>query len=350
MSETLSAAECQAKIEQFTQVTKTDEALAQFYLQENDWNTAASIAVYYEQNTQSLNEKPTAKRSNTANILPAKRIKSGNTELFLPKKFSFISWNIDGISDKNIKERTLAVVNTIKVRKVDIVFLQEVIAETYEILEANLSADYLLTDNKAPEGADKKFYFTVTILRRSTLILDSIIVKPFSNSKMMRDLTVANVKFIDGTKLLLMNTHLESTKEFAEPRMAQLKQAFDIMVKNSDENKNTSIIFAGDLNTRDSEVQKVGIPKGIKDVWIALGERKECQYTWDSMRNTNSEIQGRFKPRCRFDRVYFKTSIQEDIKPEHFGLCGIEKVFRMQSFPSDHWGVYCIFDMTKSKI
>lgn len=126
--------------------------------------------------------------------------------------------------------------------------------------------------------------------------------------------------------------------------MEQLKQAFKIA---KDENENSTVILAGDLNSRDTEVAKVGIPSGIKDLWIALGQRKECQYTWDTMRNTNLEWPGQFKPRCRFDRVYFRPSTRKEIKPEHFGLCGIEKVSGMQCFPSDHWGLYCIFDINK---
>merc|ERR1712080_753831 len=91
-------------------------------------------------------------------------------------------------------------------------------------------------------------------------------------------------------------------------------------------NKDTSVIFAGDLNTRDSERAKVGIPTGIEDLWITLGKRKECQYTWDTTKNTYIKISGPFKPRCRFDRVYFKPSVNKSITPEHFSLCGNEKV------------------------
>lgn len=48
-----------------------------------------------------------------------------------------------------------------------------------------------------------------------------------------------------------MNTHLESTKEHAEERQAQLKRAFEMMAKTDCD---VSIIFAGDLNLRDTEV------------------------------------------------------------------------------------------------
>ena len=65
---------------------------------------------------------------------------------------------------------------------------------------------------------------------------------------------------------------------------------------------------------------------GQKDVWVATGSRKEVEYTWDTLRNNNTEIPSKFKPRMRFDRVYLRPSNAGDVKPEHFGLIGIEKV------------------------
>ena len=109
----------------------------------------------------------------------------------------------------------MAVVKTIQERKVDAVFLQEVVLETYNILKSKLSQEYLLTENKAPYGADEKYYFTVTLLRRSTLNRGSVVVKPFENSRMLRDLTIVEAKFENGSKLNLLNAHLESTKDFA---------------------------------------------------------------------------------------------------------------------------------------
>ena len=126
--------------------------------------------------------------------------------------------------------------------------------------------------------------------------------------------------------------------------MEQLKECFKVAKKTD---ANSTVILAGDLNARDTEVDKVGIPEGMEDLWISLGRRKECQYTWDTMRNINTEMPGKFKPRCRFDRVYFRPSNMKEIKPEHFGLCGIEKVPGRQCFPSDHWGIYCIFNLIK---
>jgi tyrosyl-DNA phosphodiesterase 2 len=61
------------------------------------------------------------------------------------------------------------------------------------------------------------------------------------------------------------------------------------------------------------------------------------------------QFPGRFKPRARFDRLYFRGTNPVQIKPIHFGLVGIEKVPGTQSFPSDHWGLETVFEIPVNK-
>lgn len=363
MAEDLSASECQSRIDQFVQVTNTDEALAQFFLQDRNWDVASSIAAFFEKDNSpraNSSSKRPHELSESNEIHSSKKTKLDAAELsisnelkafimeqlnsnpiIVPDKLSFISWNIDGLDERNLEKRTKDVVKTIQLRKVDIVFLQEVVSISYGILKSKLSTDYWFTD-------EKEFYFTTVLVKKSTLNVKNVDVKPFNNTSMCRDLTTVKALLHNGTRLVLINTHLESTKEHAEPRMLQLKTAFEFVRR---QDKSASVILAGDMNARDTEVAKVGIPDGVEDLWVALGKRKECQYTWDTMRNTNLQMSGKFKPRCRFDRVYFRTSTDKEITAEHFGLCGIEKVPGMQCFPSDHWGIYCIFDIkTNNKL
>jgi len=256
---------------------------------------------------------------------------------------TFISWNIDGLSKKGLKERTQSVIQIVLERNPDIIFFQEVIPETLSWLKTALDIKYLfgqggMDDHTAPDS-----YFTVVLLKRSTVYRESLEVIGFEDSVMARDLTLVEAT-IDGRSFLLINTHLESTKDFATVRMDQLKRAFNHMSK---ANSSKTVIMAGDLNIRDSEVSKVGLPDNVQDMWVATGSRKEVEHTWDTLRNTNVEIPSKFKPRLRFDRVYLRPSQSKDIKPEHFGLVGIQKVPGHQIFPSDHWGIYCVFKLLK---
>ena len=135
----------------------------------------------------------------------------------------------------------------------------------------------------------------------------------------------------------LLNTHLESTQEHSDERVRQLEKCLDIVTRRPGDR---SVILAGDLNMRDKEVAKVGgLPSGVKDVWEDLGRREEVRYTWDLQRNSNLEWAGKWKPKCRFDRVYIRSSDIKNLIADQFGLVGLEKVEGTQSFPSDHWGV-----------
>ena len=60
------------------------------------------------------------------------------------KDLSFITWNIDGLGEKNRKERTKAVIQTVLERNPDVVFFQEVIPETLAWLKAALDSKVLV--------------------------------------------------------------------------------------------------------------------------------------------------------------------------------------------------------------
>ena len=55
-----------------------------------------------------------------------------------PESLAMISWNIDGLAEKNLKKRTKAVCKIIEMEKADVVFLQEVIPETFSYIEDKL--------------------------------------------------------------------------------------------------------------------------------------------------------------------------------------------------------------------
>jgi len=332
-----SAQECQKRVEQFVELTCTDEMLAQFYLQDRDWNVERSVQAYFDEKTAKT--EASSQNSDDDDDESSSGKKSKQDE---PETFSFVTWNLDGIADKNRKGRTQAVIQVILQRSPDIVFFQEVIPETLAWLKTALDTRYLF-GNGGDEKAGGNNYFTAVLLKRSVVYRDSFQVVEFEGTLMARDLSIVEAQ-IGDKKLLLINTHLESTKDFANVRMEQLKAAFN-RVKNAP--SSASVIFAGDLNIRDSEVAKVGLPENVQDVWVATGSRKEVEYTWDTLRNNNTEIPSKFKPRMRFDRVYLRPSNAGDVKPEHFGLIGIKKVPGHQVFPSDHWGLYCVFKMLK---
>uniref|UniRef100_A0A0P4W6W8 Tyrosyl-DNA phosphodiesterase 2 n=1 Tax=Scylla olivacea TaxID=85551 RepID=A0A0P4W6W8_SCYOL len=255
-----------------------------------------------------------------------------------PKKFCFMTWNIDGLDEKNLKKRTKAVATVIDREKADIVFLQEAIPNTFTYLEQLLPQFLFIAG-----GVDN--YFTLTLLRRTTVHFDDQTLEPFANTSMGRNLLCVEAH-IGELKLQLLNSHLESTAEFTRERVEQLKLAF---TKMKGAPPGVTTLFGGDLNLRDKEVVQAGLPQGVVDLWEACGQRPECRYTWDTTRNTNREFPGRFKPRLRFDRVYLHapSCSTPTAVPLHFGLVGLQRVNNTQSFPSDHWGIVVHFEIGK---
>ncbi len=72
------------------------------------------------------------------------------------------------------------------------------------------------------------------------------------------------------------------------------------------------------------------------DVWIETGQRKEVQFTWDMTRNDNLLFEGKFKPRCRFDRVYLRQSMPPTVEAINFGLIGLKRLKPHVCFPRYH--------------
>ena len=88
-----------------------------------------------------------------------------------------------------------------------------------------------------------------------------------------------------------------------------------------------------------------GIPDNVYDIWEVTGKRQLAKFTWDTQRNDNLEWSSKFRPKCRFDRLYVKYSEPQTVKPEYFELIGLERLKSCQRFCSDHWGLLTHFNI-----
>ncbi len=119
---------------------------------------------------------------------------------------------------------------------------------------------------------------------------DSFETTPFPGSLMGRALQRVECH-VGRARLLLLNAHLESTRECSGERQAQLRECFSRALSAP---ASAAVLLGGDLNLRDAELRSVGgAPAGMEDLWEAGGSRKECAYTWDMGRNTNLEVRER---------------------------------------------------------
>lgn len=180
----LTAQECQGRINQFVEVTSTDEAFAQSVLQDHDWNLEAAINAHFRQSIPDgaqITTKP-------------------------PEIMTLMTWNIDGLDERNLVKRTAFVVDQIKLIKPDVVLLQEVVQETLQRLERGL-VEYHVFE----QGGGSTGYFTCILLRKTTIYVDEFTSKSFSNSVMGRGMQIVRAH-VGQVKLCFINVHLESTK------------------------------------------------------------------------------------------------------------------------------------------
>ncbi|XP_046400304.1 tyrosyl-DNA phosphodiesterase 2-like isoform X1 [Ischnura elegans] len=344
----LNAEKCQDLVEKFVEITATDSACAQFYLQDRKWNLERSVSDFFEANTSTREDTTTEPEVSNAgqklleSLGPAYQLTS-----VPPPTFTFASWNLDGLQSRNLKMRTKAVCKILFEEKIDIVFLQELVPQTIEYIEDRLP-EYQVISGRM----DEEDYFTAILLLCYTVQYESHKIIQHPGSLMGRNLLCAKA-CIGDTKLALINSHLESTKDHAAERVQQFRNGLKCLLSTS---PHRTGIFAGDFNLRDSEVDTAGgLPCGVEDIWEACGSRPEVRYTWDTKRNGNAQelIAGGgnrgFWPRMRFDRAYIKYSLMREVVPQHFGLLGLQKVAGTQSFPSDHWGIRVWFDNRRSQ-
>ena len=65
--------------------------------------------------------------------------------------------------------------------------------------------------------------------------------------------------------------------------------------------------------------------------------------------NNNLSWEGRFKPKLRFDRLYFTPHDMDTARPVKFELIGKDRVADCERYPSDHWGLWAEFSVRLCK-
>ena len=106
------------------------------------------------------------------------------------KEFRFISWNIDGIDQKNLRIRTEAVSRFIREENALIVFLQEVVPQSESVLRETLPDYQFFSGNR-----DAVDYYTLTAIHKKYVELKSNEVIEFNNTSMGRNLLKTRVRF-----------------------------------------------------------------------------------------------------------------------------------------------------------
>ncbi|CAF1174310.1 unnamed protein product [Rotaria sordida] len=331
-----------ALCKEFASITNTDTTLAKMILQENQWNLERAVSIYFDllidetkSSIKEINNQYQNSELNIKSIIP--HIELSN----IKKNFKLLSWNIDGLDEYALEIRTQGVIDIIKKEEPDVIFLQEVIPTSLKLIRIFLP-EY---DSYA---GNIQGYFVVILTRREMFRIHGFEIIAYPNTNMNRNLLIVHTTYKNSIEIDLMTSHHESgTEELAsQQRIEQLKLCFQRML---DAPLQRIVLFGGDLNMREKELRKIGnIPSGICDLWIETGKRNECAYTWDMSINTNNNFPSNtFQPRARFDRLYFRSTIENNIKfqPISFELKGLEKLSSIQRYCSDHWAIQVNFEI-----
>lgn len=262
-----------------------------------------------------------------------------------PLKLKVLSWNIDGLDGRDTKKRTEAVCSLISDRKPHVVFLQEVIPQTLSLITSRLGSHYSI---HVSHTLTFQYFPIILVTKRSPKVTveGTVGIFDFPKSTMGRHLVQLFIN-VCGIPIALYTSHLESMKDFSAERKDQLKQCFEFIAEQN-ELFSRVCILGGDMNLRDEEVIAVGgLLPNMVDMWEVCGSQEEHKYTWDISANDNLDWKYRNKPQLRFDRMFLCPHGGPFIKPLTFELVGKERLPGVGRFPSDHWGMWCVFEVTE---
>ena len=236
-----------------------------------------------------------------------------------------VSWNLNGLEDKNLDQRTEAamfqmllgapieqvILEGFKPKTPDIIVLQEVVERTFHAhIKPHLKAAGF---HIYPEIPGERSYFEVIASRE---ILEETRYQRFSWTSQGRGLSIA---LLDNG-LTIMTAHLESQKPGSAMRVDQAKEILALMPKHS------PCIFAGDTNLRNKEWNSIEQGEVI-DAWEALGSSKKFKTTWKNGKHNT-----------RYDRVW-----SQGVTPESFETFGQDEVAMINEPASDHSAVRVLF-------
>lgn len=231
------------------------------------------------------------------------------------------------------KDRIISLIVHIRKYDFDIICLQEVKPHVYEVLKDNLP-QYKYYYPKVMDVS-----YGCVILSKHNITECLRIQLP---SIMERELVIANIAIPNDnayTNLVIVTTHFESEfKRKNKLKIKQYKVTHDVLNRLYDKYHN--VVLCADTNIMKNE-EKMFIPtnEDWSDGWKLKGN-KYNEYTYDSLKNPHVVIKSHIKKiKSRLDRILYKT---DKYNIEHFDII---KIMDNYIEPSDHYGIYGVFDV-----
>ncbi|KAL2931367.1 Tyrosyl-DNA phosphodiesterase 2, partial [Bienertia sinuspersici] len=259
-----------------------------------------------------------------------------------------LTYNVWFREDLEVHKRMQAIGDLIQLHSPDIICLQEVTPNIYEILQ-NSAWWKKYRCSVSYEQAASGIYFCMQLAK---LPVKSFSCKQFSYSAMGRELCVAEIEVNQNKSLVVATSHLESPcpgpptwdQMYSKERVNQAKEAIDFL------KKYRNAIFCGDLNWDDKIDGQFPIVEGWFDAWEKL-RPADIGWTYDT--KSNKMLTANRKLQKRIDRFIccltdFEVSSIDMIGTEEIPGLSYSKQKKLKNkiqeltlpvLPSDHFGL-----------
>ncbi|KAJ8761821.1 hypothetical protein K2173_004670 [Erythroxylum novogranatense] len=264
------------------------------------------------------------------------------------RSIKILSYNVWFREDLELHKRMKALGDLIQLHSPDIINLQEVTPNIYDIFrQSGWWEVYGCSVSK--DVADSRPYFCMQL---SKLPVKSFSSFSFANSIMGRELCITEVEIEGKNPLIVATCHLESPcpapptwdQMFSKERVDQAKEAIDLLKKNN------NVIFGGDMNWDDKLDGQFPLPDGWVDAWAQL-RPGDNGWTYDT--KSNQMLSGNRTLQKRLDRFVCKL---HDFQIDEIKMIGKEaipglayikekkvrkevKMLELPVLPSDHYGL-----------
>jgi len=251
----------------------------------------------------------------------------------IEETWSCLSINL-WMSGKYHVERMLAIFQCIERHHPDLLCLQELTCETFDVLHPLLTSIGFQTRSQFQKIRQKKFtemlYFNTMTMEPSRF--EQVLFPQGTQYRELHLLTCTHKP--TQTSMICATAHLEPGVERQSLRLLQMQFVLDALMTHK-----LPWIFAGDTNL--CYYQDIVLPKNVFDAWEQTGRDSRTQGTWNPRQNTNLQsIIANHVGMCRFDRIlYHSMSIKQ------FDLVCQQVVELIGIHPSDHFGILAHFTL-----
>uniref|UniRef100_A0A7N0TMV8 RanBP2-type domain-containing protein n=1 Tax=Kalanchoe fedtschenkoi TaxID=63787 RepID=A0A7N0TMV8_KALFE len=263
-------------------------------------------------------------------------------------KLKIMSYNVWFREDLEVHARMRAIGDLIQLHSPDIICLQEVTPDIYELFRSHKWwKEYRCSVSE--NEAQLRGYFCIQLSKLSSTTFSC---RPFGNSAMGRELCVADAETSTGQSLVVATSHLESPcpappkwdQMFSKERVQQAKEALAFL------GNYPNVIFCGDMNWDDKLDGPFPVLEGWVDAWMEL-KPGEDGWTYDT--KSNKMLSENRKLQKRLDRFL---CCLRDYKVADISMIGTEAIADLRYvkekkvkgekkpvvlpvLPSDHYGL-----------